>query len=154
MNPSDDFKKSGRLRHRFLAVVIIFSLSVIFIPMFFEYVPNDIYLPTIPEAPQAPAIEVLTPADFSDPISTITASSAAPQAWSLKIHETTIEAERLVKQLKQAGYPAYTIGPKESLQVLVGPETNQKTIDEWMIALQKKNFQTEIVTYNPTETYL
>ena len=131
---NDDLKKPMGLRHRILGAVLLISLGVIFLPLFFEYVPQDIYLPKLVKAPVAPSLP---------------ASHVAPQAWVIKIHETTDSNERLIKQLKAAGYPAYAVQVGTQTEVFVGPETDHNTIATWVAALQKKNFQAEVVAYDP-----
>jgi cell division septation protein DedD len=141
---SEELKKAGGLRKRILGALILFALAVIFLPMFFEYVPNNVYLPKIVKAPEEPSVVALSPDDFASPkISAV--AGAKPAAWSVQVSGLKLPADKVVKELKQAGYPAYL----DQGKVLIGPETNQKILDRWVDELQKKQGETSLVPYEP-----
>jgi cell division septation protein DedD len=144
---NEELKKSGNFRKRILGAFILFALAVIFVPMFFEYVPNDLYIPKLAQAPEEPKVIALTPDDFADTAKSSSSTEIMkPAAWSLKITSTEVAPEKSVQELIRSGYPAYIQNAKD---ILIGPETDQKTLNRWKEELQKKNFQVDLVVYEP-----
>ena len=142
---SEELQKKSGLRKRILGALILFALAIIFLPVFFEYVPNNVYLPKLVSPPQEPKVELLKPSDFAN-TTNIPLTVTATAAWSVKLTHVAGEPTKLVKELMQAGYPAYLQNGKD---IFVGPETNKKTIEEWVQAFHQKNFETAVVAYEP-----
>jgi cell division septation protein DedD len=142
---SEELKKRGGLRKRILGAIILFALTVIFLPLFFDYVPHNIYLPQGSTAPEESKVLALTPANFDNPVA-VEAASIPAAAWSVQVIQTEVAPQKLLKELMQAGYPAYLHNTNE---VLIGPETNKKKLAQWVQECQKKAWKTALVAYEP-----
>jgi hypothetical protein len=134
------------------------GLVVIFLPIFFERVSQDISLEKIPELPFQPSQnKLVSVTDFItlDTAQSINTSVANPPvAWIVQANQfiERVQADRLVEKLCHHGYPAYVqriTNKHNKYGVFIGPETDQVRLKNWLSTLKKQNVIGKIVIYSP-----
>lgn len=151
-----EIKRLGKVHKRVMGAMVLASLSIIFLPILFERLPQAVYLTPIPEMPPGfTSAKPISPADFTSlvPAAVPVPATAMPSgAWVMQITPLAEreQAVRLLQKLRQQHYPAYVRQlAKNRYRVYIGPETDKAKVEQWVITLQGQKINGQLADYNP-----